>query len=132
MAGFIAEMPVTQPNLFFAAVQFLTGPENMPTTGSALRALVKQRGAEVGEVMRSRRTQTNEVGRCAGLCLLLDRFHYQFGSTRLGEASAPVHLRCAVAGPVPVPRAVPHVVWRRGLDARPGQPSPRQRRRFGG
>ena len=139
VVGFIAEMPVVQPNLFFASVQLLTGPDSMPRTGSELRAFVKRRGRELADVMRSHRTQTNEVGRCAvllpalpsgplalvevgasaGLCLLLDRFYYEFGSTPIGEASSPVHVRCTVAGPVPVPRAVPQVVWRRGLDARP-------------
>ena len=139
VASFIAGMPVTQPNLFFAAVQFLTGPENMPATAAELRAFVKRNGDEVGDVMRSHRTQTNEVGRCAvllpalpcgplalvevgasaGLCLLLDRFHYELGPAALGEASSPVHLRCAMAGAVPVPQAVPRVVWRRGLDASP-------------
>ena len=139
VAGFIAAMPVTQPNLFLASVQLLTGHDAMPKTGPELRAFVKRRGAEVGDVMQSRRTQTNEVGRCAvllpalppgplalvevgasaGLCLLLDQFHYEFGSTSLGAASSPVHLRCALAGPVPLPAAVPHIVWRRGLDLHP-------------
>ena len=139
MVGFIAEMPVIQPNLFFASIQLLTGPEGVPGTGSALRAFVQERGREIGEVMRSRHTQTNEVGRCsvllpalppgplallevgasAGLCLLLDRFHYELGSTRIGDASSPVHLRCATAGTVPLPSAVPQVVWRRGLDIDP-------------
>ena len=139
VVDFIAEMPVRQPNLFFAAVQRLTGPEAMPTTGPALRAVVKERDREIATVMRARRTQTNEVGRCAvllpalpsgplalvevgasaGLCLLLDRFHYDFGASRLGEPSSPVHVRCAVAGAAPLPRAVPQVVWRRGLDASP-------------
>ena len=139
LAGFIAHMPVTQPNLFFAAIQLLTGPDEMPHTGAELRALVDRRGHEIRDVMRRKRTQTNEVGRCAvllpalppgplalvevgasaGLCLLLDRFCYQFGSTHIGEPSALVHLRCATTGPVPIPVAVPRVVWRRGLDARP-------------
>jgi len=139
VADFIAAMPVTQPNLFFAAIQLLTGPDDMPQTGSELRALVDRRGHEIRDVMQWRRTQTNEVGRCAvllpalppgplalvevgasaGLCLLLDRFCYQFGPTRIGEPSAAVHLRCATTGPVPLPSAVPHVVWRRGLDASP-------------
>ncbi len=99
VVGFIAAMPVIQPNLFFASIQLLTGPDGMPKTGSELRAFVHRRGREIGEVMRSRRTQTNEVGRCAvllpalpsgplallevgasaGLCLLLDRFHYRIG-----------------------------------------------------
>ena len=110
VVGFLAGMPVTQPNLFLAAVQLLTGADSMPRTGPELRAFVKRRGREVADVMRSRRTQTNEVGRCAvllpalpsgplalvevgasaGLCLLLDQFHYEFGSTSLGVASSPV------------------------------------------
>jgi hypothetical protein len=137
--GFIAAMPVIQPNLFFASVQFLTGPDQMPKTGSELQALVRRRGREIADVMRSHQTQTNEVGRCAvllpalpsgplalievgasaGLCLLLDHFHYEFGSTSIGGASSPVHLRCRVAGPVPVPSALPQIVWRMGLDASP-------------
>ena len=136
---FIAGMPVTQPNLFLASLQLLTGPENMPHTGPELRAFVKQRGREVGDVMRSRRTQTNEVGRCAvvlpalplgplalvevgasaGLCLLLDRFYYEFGTTTIGVASSPVHVRCALAGPAPLPAGLPTIVWRRGLDIHP-------------
>lgn len=137
--GFIAGMPVVQPNLFFASVQLLTGPDSMPRTGSELRAFLKRRGHAVSELMRSRRTQTNEVGRCAvllpalpsgplallevgasaGLCLLLDQFYYELGSTPIGEASSPVHLRCATAGPIPLSRAVPQIVWRRGLDINP-------------
>src|SRR5439155_9790493 len=128
--------PVIQPNLFFAAVQLLTGPQRMPTSGPELRDFVKQRGPEVAAVMRARRTQTNEVGRCAvllaamppgplalvevgasaGLCLLLDRFHYELGAARLGPASSPVHLRCAVAGPAPLPSELPTIACRRGLD----------------
>jgi hypothetical protein len=139
VVGFIAGMPVVQPNLFFASVQLLTGPDRMPGAGAELRGFLKRRGREVGDVMRSRRTQTNEVGRCAvllpalppgpvalvevgasaGLCLLLDQFHYEWGSTRVGDASSPVHLRCLAAGPVPLPSAVPQVVWRRGLDVNP-------------
>ena len=34
VADFIAAMPVTQPNLFFAAIQLLTGPDDMPQTGA--------------------------------------------------------------------------------------------------
>lgn len=136
---FIAAMPTTQPNLFFASVQFLTGPHGMPATGPDLRAFLQRRGGEVGDVMRSHRTQTNEVGRCAvllpalppgplalvevgasaGLCLLLDQFHYEFGPTRVGVASSPVRLRCAVAGPVPLPAALPRITWRRGVDLNP-------------
>src|SRR5262249_55589676 len=113
VSAFIAGMPETQPNLFLAAIQLLTGPADMPATRAALRAFVSARSLEIAAVMRARRTQTNEVGRCAvllpalpagplalvevgasaGLCLLLDRFHYDFGSTRLGAPASPVHMR---------------------------------------
>lgn len=139
VVDFIARMPVIQPNLFFAAVQLLTGPDRMPKTGAELQAIVQRRGRELVDVMGSRQTQTNEVGRCAvllpalpsgplallevgasaGLCLLLDQFHYEFGSTSIGVASSPVRLRCRVAGPVPLPAALPRIVWRLGLDVRP-------------
>jgi hypothetical protein len=139
ITGFLAGLPDTQPNLFFAAVQLLTGPHHMPANGAGLRTLVTERREELGTILRSRRTQTNEVGRCAvllpalppgplalvevgasaGLCLLLDRFRYDFGSTQLGDPASPVLVRCAVRGNAPLPSAPPHVVWRRGLDARP-------------
>ena len=139
VVAFIAQMPVIQPNLFFASVQFLTGPDHMPESGLELKRFLKRRGSEVSAVMRSRRTQTNEVGRCAvllpalpsgplalvevgasaGLCLLLDQFHYEIGSTSFGVASSPVHLRCTLAGPAPVPSTVPEIFWRHGLDIHP-------------
>jgi len=139
VVGFLADMPVIQPNLFFASVQHLTGPDRMPSTGPELRTFLKRYSSEVGDLIRSRRTQTNEVGRCAvllpalpsgplalvevgasaGLCLLLDQFYYDFGSTQIGLASSRVHLRCALAGPTPLPSAVPKIVWRWGLDVRP-------------
>lgn len=139
VASFIAEMPVIQPNLFFACIQFLTGPESMPKAGADLRAFVQRRGQEIGHLMRSRATQTNEVGRCAvllpalppgplallevgasaGLCLLMDQFSYDLGSAYIGDASSPVHLHCATEGVVPLPSVMPQVVWRRGLDIHP-------------
>ena len=139
VAAFIANMEETQPNLFLASIQMLTGPARMPATGAELRAFVQQRGDEVRAVMRTKRTQTNEVGRCAvllpalppgplalvevgasaGLCLLFERYAYEFGSMRLGPASSAVRLRCAATGPIPLPPTMPQIVWRRGLDLRP-------------
>jgi hypothetical protein len=139
VVGFLAEMPVTQPNLFFASIQFLTGPDRMPGGGHELRTFLGHRGRDVAELMRSRRTQTNEVGRCAalvpalppgplalvevgasaGLCLLFDRFAYRYGSTRLGALSSPVQLSCSLRGAARLPTALPRIVWRRGLDLQP-------------
>ncbi|MGE3536733.1 MAG: DUF2332 domain-containing protein [Candidatus Tectimicrobiota bacterium] len=139
MLRFIADQPVQQPNLFFAAVHYVTGTVGMPATITELKALLAQRGADVAALMATRRTQTNEVGRCAvllptlpagplalvevgasaGLCLLLDRFSYEYGAARLGLPASPVRLQCALAGTAPLPQSTPEVVWRRGLDLAP-------------
>ena len=136
---FLAPMPVIQPNLFFASIQFLVGREHMPSTGPELRTFLTRHRAQISDVMRSRRTQTNEVGRCAvllpalppgplaiievgasaGLCLLLDEFSYDFGTARVGVLSSPVRLQCKLAGPVPVPPTIPKIFWRHGLDSHP-------------
>ena len=133
--SFIAEMTDQQPNLLFAAVQYLTGPERMPSNAPELSAFVRGSRDVLAAVMRSHHTQTNEVGRCAvilpalpkgplalievgasaGLCLLLDKYHYEYGPTRIGNSS-PVVLRCMPETPVPLPPDLPEIVWRRGLD----------------
>ena len=69
-----------------------------------------------------------EVGASAGLALYPDRYGYEFDHgagriTRLAPAGAgsgtyPV-LRCAATGLVPLPAALPAVVWRAGIDLNP-------------
>ncbi len=139
LVGYIAQMPVTQPNLFFAAVQFLTGPDQMPSCRLELGKLIQHRGHELAALMRTRRTQTNEVGRCAtilpalpdgplallevgasaGLCLLPDELFYDYGTQTVGDPSSTVRLRCAVAGRFPSLGRTPEIVWRAGLDLAP-------------
>jgi hypothetical protein len=93
----------------------------------------------------ARRTQTNEPARCAvllpalaalpqplallevgasaGLCLLPDRYAYDYAGHRIGDGARPpaAHpvLRCLPEGPVPLPDGLPEVVWRAGLDLAP-------------
>ena len=127
-----------QPNLFFAAVQYLAGPQ--PDL-DAFRSFVLGHADEVLATMAAHRTQTNEVGRCAlllpllaalpgplalvevgasaGLCLLPDRYAYDYGGTILGDPASPVRLSCQPRGPVPIPAMPPEVVWRRGIDLSP-------------
>ena len=126
-----------QPNLFFAAVQYLAGPQ---ADFAAFRAVVLDHPDQVLATMTARRTQTNEVGRyalllsapglsgplalvevgaSAGLCLLPDRYAYDYGGTLVGDPASPVRLACQPIGPVPVPAAPPEVVWRRGIDLAP-------------
>jgi hypothetical protein len=141
LAEFVARMPDQQPNLLLAAVQFLTGPAGMPQNGAELEAVVQRHAAGIEQLMRSRHTQTNEIGRCAlllpclppgrlalievgasaGLCLLADRFLYDFGGARVGNPNSPAVIRCTPLSshPIPLPVDVPNVVWRRGLDVDP-------------
>ena len=141
VVGFVASLPAAkrQPNLLFAAARYLLGA---PASIDTLRALVGQSRAELAAVMLTRRTQTNEPARCAvllpalaqlpeplalidvgasaGLTMLVDRYSYDYAGHRLAGADpdAPT-LRCQVAGPVPLPRRIPAIVWRTGLDLNP-------------
>ena len=61
-----------------------------------------------------------EVGASAGLCLLPDRYGYDYGHRQLAPASpdAPV-FPCRANPATPLPVAHPRVVWRLGLDLHP-------------
>jgi hypothetical protein len=127
-----------QPNLLFAATQYLDGPvEPWP----AFRDWALRHWNEVVAVMRHRRTQTNEPGRCAallpvlamlpqplallevgasaGLCLYPDTYRYRYGSQLVGPETSPVQIDCAITGDVPLPDQMPTVVWRAGIDLNP-------------
>lgn len=136
------EIGKRQPNLFFGALRWHGVP-----VGDPVRSLAWARAHpdRIFAVLRTRRTQTNEVARCAtilpalallpeplavievgasaGLCLLYDhwRYHYTGASIdqRIGPASSPVTLFCEVNGDVPLPAAVPTIAWRAGLDVNP-------------
>ena len=94
--------------------------------------------------MLARSTQTNEPGRCAallpvlaglpeplallevgasaGLCLFPDCYAYDYGGTVLGPEApplAPPVFPCAVNAATPLPRRLPRIVWRAGLDLDP-------------
>jgi hypothetical protein len=134
--------PKRQPNLFFGAVKYLTGV--LPSY-EALHTFVIAHRNELRDLMATRSTQTNEPGRCAvlvpllaalpqplallelgaaaGLCLLPDRFGYDYGGRRVGPPDAPVVFPCEPRGPVPVPEALPTVTWRHGIDLNPLDPT---------
>lgn len=140
LLAFLTGLPYQrrQPNLFFAAVRYLGGPTE---TFAAFRAFALDHLADLTEVMLTRSTQTNEaaraavllpvlallpqplalleVGASAGLCLLPDRYRYDYSGRRLGPPDSPVELRCEPRGPAPVPDRVPEVVWRAGIDLNP-------------
>jgi len=136
---FLAGLPVgkRQPNLLFAAVQYLHGTA---ADADEFRRLVLDDAERVRTTMLARATQTNESARCAallpllstipgplalievgasaGLCLYPDRYAYDYDGVRIGPSS-PVTIRCAVSGDGPVPVVVPEVVARIGIDLNP-------------
>jgi hypothetical protein len=139
---FLAGMPVgkRQPNLLFAAVRFLHG---VPEDAAGFRRALLADLDGVANTMLARATQTNEPARCAallpvlerlggplalievgasaGLCLYPDRYAYRYDDRTVGGPS-PVLLRCATSGDGPVPRGVPEVVTRIGIDLHPLEP----------
>jgi hypothetical protein len=135
--GFLLTFPreKQQPNLLLAAVRHLFGT---PADWNDFRATLLANRDAVAALMRSRSTQTNEPARCAtllpllarlpqplalievgasaGLCLLPDRYGYDYGCATLpGEPM----LRCAVNATTPIPMSAPQIVWRAGLDLNP-------------
>lgn len=137
--GFLGPLPrgKRQPNLLFAALQFLHGraPEI-----EELRGWVLDDADRVRATMLARATQTNEPARCgallpvlatlpqplalievgasAGLCLYPDRYSYDYDGRPVGPP-APVHLHVETTGGVPVPHRLPEVSARIGIDLNP-------------
>ncbi|HWU20339.1 MAG TPA: DUF2332 domain-containing protein [Nocardioides sp.] len=129
-----------QPNLVFAAARFHGVPA--PGPYAELRSALLADDGAIRSTIMTRATQTNEVGRLAtllpalgtipgqlalveagasaGLCLYPERWSYAWhtdsGVTRLGDGP---ELVCRVDGPAPLPRTLPEIGWRAGIDLHP-------------
>ncbi len=134
-----------QPNLFLASVKRLGGPLDADTS---LPDWVKRHWPAIEQLVTTRFTQTNEVGRCAvlapvlaslpqpialvevgmsaGLGLFPDLYDYRWllddGAVVTGGAPSEVTIECRVSGSG-LPLAVPEVAWRTGIDRNPLDPS---------
>lgn len=129
-----------QPNLVFAVSRLLgASAGRYPEFRDWLAANFDRVAAEA----QQRMTQTNEARRCAcllpalglipgplallevgasaGLCLYPDRYSYSYDGRIVDPADgpSPVLLKSATTGPVPVPSALPEIVWRAGIDLYP-------------
>ena len=142
--AFLNSLPVgkRQPNLFLAAIRHVAG---VPSTIGEVEAAILAHCDRITNIMLSRATQTNEPGRCAvllpvlarlpqplaiievgasaGLCLLPDRYAYDYGRHRLNPADldqidAPI-LSCQANAMTPLPARMPEITWRCGLDLKP-------------
>jgi len=130
-----------QPNLLLASVRHLFGT---PADWAHFRRTLLANADAVRSHMLSHSTQTNEPARCAtllpvlarlpqplalvevgasaGLCLLPDRYGYDYGRRliRPDEQAArhPV-FACSADASTPLPASMPVIVWRAGLDLNP-------------
>jgi hypothetical protein len=142
--AFLAGMPPAkrQPNLLLAAVRYLYGT---PCSAAEFLQVIRARSDRVAAVMAARTTQTNEPARCAtllpvlarlpqplallevgaaaGLCLLPDRYAFDYGKGRIEPSSPgtidPPLFTCHAGPEVPIPERNVEVVWRAGLDLHP-------------
>lgn len=130
-----------QPNLVFAVSRLLGAPVG---GFSGFRSWLLANWPAVAEEAGKRRTQTNEPLRCAallpalgaiagplallelgasaGLCLYPDRYSYRYGDgawLHPTSGASTVRLETAASGPVPMPSALPEIVWRAGIDLHP-------------
>ncbi|CAN5544015.1 DUF2332 domain-containing protein [soil metagenome] len=141
---FISRLPEAkqQPNLVFAAVRHLYGT---PTDSRHFSELIETHAEPIRDLILARSTQTNEPARCAtllpalgllprplallevgasaGLCLLPDRYAYDYGRAQLAPRNAdrlqaPV-FPCRASDATPLPDQMPEVVWRAGIDLNP-------------
>jgi hypothetical protein len=174
LAGLLLLSPPRQrqPVLLLACIHYLLlGPEGRrtalaryypnltaaPADGDPIPALAQFCGdhrLQLAELLATRSTQTNEIGRCAllvpafallaaevgpvahldvgtsaGLNLLLDRYRYRYLPGGSVGVASPVTLECGTRGAVPVPARLPDVRQRVGLDRTPVDArDPEQRR----
>jgi len=130
-----------QPNLLLAAVKYLFG---VAQDWTHFHALIEDNWLAIEAVIQARRTQTNEPARCAtllpllaqlpqplallevgasaGLCLLPDKYAYDYGRRRV-EPTAPSAdtplFHCEANDVTPLPKKNIEVAWRAGLDLSP-------------
>ncbi len=130
-----------QPSLLFSAATWCGAPA---VADDRWRRWVVAHWAAIENAARTRRTQTNEVGRCipllvgldrvaagdrrpiallelgaaAGLCLAVDRYSYRFDSDPVLGEGEPL-LATTTTGTGVAPTRMPAIVWRRGVDLAP-------------
>ncbi len=129
----------------------LTEAHRSPTDrslGATFTRFTEEHRDRLADLLSTRTTQTNEVGRCGsflpalgllasevgalglldvgtsgGLNLLLDRYEYRYraadGAERLVGDRSPVAITVEVTGEVPVPSVLPTIATRCGIDQRP-------------
>lgn len=146
VTGILLGAPPAQrlPWLLFAGVNLLRVRAGVPfpQSGPELAEFCADHRPELGEVLSTRNTQTNEVARCTalwpcfalaaedaplalievgasrGLNLNCDRYAYDYSDRRGGELGSAVELTCELRTGEPS-LEVPPLEWRAGIDLQP-------------
>ncbi|MEE2056063.1 DUF2332 domain-containing protein [Rhodococcus artemisiae] len=130
-----------QPNLVLGASRHLGAPTD---SYSSFRRWTLDNWAAVERTALAHSTQTNEAGRAAvllpilglldgplwlievgasaGLCLYPDRYSYLYDghhAVHPDDGPSPVVLSCTTTGEPPIPRRLPTIAFRAGLDLNP-------------
>jgi hypothetical protein len=148
-----------QPNVLLAAVHcpvlggiahpladVYAGHADPGPAPALFRDLCLSQRRDVGRLLASRHTQTNEPGRAAplalglavaadlvgepiglldagcsaGLNLLIDRYRFEYGPAgAVGPADSPVTITCDLRGTAPVPARLPAIAARLGIERAP-------------
>jgi hypothetical protein len=126
-----------QPSLLFSVASWCGAPA---VADQSWRQWIVAHWPAIEDAARTRRTQTNEVGRCiplligldrvsgpiallelgaaAGLCLGVDRYSYRFEKEPTLGVGEPL-LTASTTGAGIAPTRMPDIVWRRGVDLAP-------------
>jgi hypothetical protein len=126
-----------QPSLVFSVARWLGAPA---AAWPEFREFLVEEWPRVEAAARERRTQTNEVGRCAlllaaldripgpiallevgasaGLCLGVDAYSYRYDDEPVVGDGSPL-LECRTTGSGHAPTRLPDIAWRRGIDLAP-------------
>jgi hypothetical protein len=142
----LSEAPQHALSAFYGSL--CSEPRRPADAHHAFRDFVLSNEDKLIPILETRITQTNEVGRCsslmpslafvhdlaggrplalidvgcsAGLHLLWDRYHYDYGVVQAGNPRAAVNIRCELRGPgvPPVPAQFPECSFRLGIDLDP-------------
>lgn len=125
LAGCYPPNPLPGDNEFWSALdktlghaEILPWLDNPPQTNEVGRANALMSGLLVAGATFQKPIYLYELGASAGLNLVLDRYGYDLGGRRAGNAASPLQLKPDWKGPPP-PHASVDIIVRRGVDIQP-------------
>lgn len=103
-------------------IRDLTTTRSVQTNEVARCAILVPAFEIVARTARGRSLAMVEIGSSAGLTLLWDQYHYDYGGNlKCGPSNSPVQIECELHGAnkPPIPDKFPKIMWSRGVDLNP-------------